>query len=102
MSHNEGALQRSIVRRLKAEGMWCCKLASPARAGVPDLLVIDQGTTFFIEVKTPTGRGRLSRLQLETIETMRNHGAWVFVLNALDQLDPLLESRPWQNSKHLT
>ena len=61
---SEKALQNFIVREAKKLDILVYKFASPARRGVPDLLLIPpSGQVFFIEVKNPNGKGRLSPLQ---------------------------------------
>jgi hypothetical protein len=75
----EKSLQQWTKRACKDYDILCCKFASPGRRGVPDLLLVRRGGVFFIELKTPTGTGRLSDLQVATIAEMRDHGATVYV-----------------------
>ena len=63
-------------------GMLPYKFESPSRRGVPDLLVlVPGGGCFFIEVKNPSGTGRLSELQKHEIERIREHGHTVYIID---------------------
>ena len=57
------------------------KFASPARVGVPDMILLHQGRAMFIEVKSPTGRGRLAPIQVRTHEQFRQYGQAVAVID---------------------
>lgn len=90
----EKNFQRKIIERLKKCNVLCYKFASPAHAGVPDLVCMHRGASlpvFFIEVKRPDGKGRLTKLQQVTIEKMERHGAYVFVVDSMDQVEKIIE-----------
>jgi len=89
---SEKTFQRNIIKRLAKCNTLCYKFASPAHAGVPDLICIGPGGVFFIEVKNPNGRGRLSKLQEVTIEKMRKHGATVYVVDSQEKLEEILDA----------
>ena len=78
---NERALQTKCLNAARNNGWWAAKFASPARRGVPDLVMIKDGRTVFVEVKHPDGTGRLSKIQILTIKAMRDCGAEVFVID---------------------
>ena len=83
---NEAALQAAITKYLRSVGALVYKFASPAHAGVPDLMVVHEGRVLFIEVKHPNGRGRLTPLQEITIGKIRDRGIDVHVADSLDTI----------------
>ena len=90
---NEAALQQVLKRKLKERNILCYKFEAPGETGVPDLVVIDPDAkppVYFIEVKHPNGRGRLSPKQEHEIERIKRHGGTVFVIHTLDQLEAVI------------
>ena len=80
--------------------MLVFKFASPSHRGVPDLLVItDTGYTFYIEVKNPNGKGRLSKLQELTIQSIRQQGAMVYVINSIEEVESIIDGLNTSPSK---
>ena len=73
----ESRLQQQIVKKLTAEGWLVRKVSYEARRGCPDLICMRGGEVVFIEVKSPTGKGRLSRHQVLEIDRIRTRG-WRF------------------------
>jgi hypothetical protein len=71
--------------------------------GVPDIIIINNGRAFALELKTSTGR--LTDIQRQTIETMQRAGATVAVAYGVDEAITQLEN--WQllrrdrNSAHM-
>ena len=74
----EKTLQANIKKELQKLGCLVYKVEARGQAGFPDLLVVLDGVSSYLEVKTKTGR--LSRLQEHCIKQMREHGARVFVV----------------------
>jgi hypothetical protein len=72
--------------RSKATGAIFKKLG--VHAGVPDVIIIDRGRIFGLELKAP--KGRLSPAQIEAHKAMRAAGAEVAIVvginDALEQL----------------
>ena len=96
----EKTLQAKISRLLRDNGMLVFKFASPSHRGVPDLLVItDTGYTFYIEVKHPNGKGRLSKLQELTIQAIRQQGAMVYVINSIEEVESIIDGLDSSPSK---
>ncbi len=79
---NGGARSMTTAARMKATGVL---------AGVPDLLCIARGRTFFLELKRPGGR--LSGVQKARIAQIEDAGGEVFVMSDLDEILELLEAR---------
>jgi hypothetical protein len=59
------------------------------RAGVPDLIVIKDGQTYALEIKTEDGRA--SSAQMQAIEELRAAGAHAEVCHGLDRALAVLE-----------
>lgn len=84
----ENYLRDQAVRR----NLLSYKFVSPENAGVPDRILIGVGRhgyslTIFVEVKRP-GEVPNDR-QREVITTMRNHGAFVYVVDSIEEVDDL-------------
>lgn len=94
----EHTVETHLVSQCRRAGLLCLKLTSPARAGVPDRIVITPAATVFVEVKRPGGR--LRRLQQVVIDKMRGAGATVHVVDSIASVDELVgelsEGRPRQ------
>lgn len=89
--NSEKALQGRLKRHLERVGCLCYKFAAINRRGVPDLLVIPpSGKTFYIEVKNPNGKGRLTKLQDHQIGLIRERGADVFVVDDIVLADKIV------------
>lgn len=58
----ERQLQRKILDWCARHGVLCWKF-SAQEAGVPDLICFHNGMVLLLELKSPRGTGRLSRLQ---------------------------------------
>jgi hypothetical protein len=93
----EGKVTAAInrhLRKLKAAGepVWWVKLhgGPMQRAGIPDLLVIYKGRTFFVEVKAPGQKP--TRLQCHTHAQMVLSGATVMVVTSLEMFRCFMEA----------
>lgn len=78
----------SIIRRLKAmPNLWWVKIhgGPMQRAGLPDMLIVDNGKAKFIELKAPAGR--VSPLQEVTMAKLRKAGADAFVIRSIEEFD---------------
>ena len=78
----ESRLQQRIAKKLTAEGWLVRKVSYEGRRGCPDLICMKDGQVKFIEVKSPTGKGRLSRFQELEIERIRAAGVEVEVVDS--------------------
>ncbi len=85
----ERAFQQKVKKTFESHGCLVVKCDADSCNGFPDLTVMGQDTgTFFIEVKTPSGR--LSKIQKCTHLLMKRHGATIYVVNALEQIEEIL------------
>lgn len=75
----ESTIEKAFVKGIREAGGWAVKFTSPGSAGVPDRLVLmPGGRVIFVELKTDTGR--VTPLQQQTHNRMRNLGMDVRVL----------------------
>jgi len=80
----EKEIERTLTRIVKERGGMCFKFVSPARAGVPDRIVLAPGgKVIFVELKA--AGGKVSKVQAAQIERMRKLGADVRVLYGLSK-----------------
>lgn len=61
------------------------------RAGIPDLLCCVDGRFLALEIKSPTGTGRLGPSQKLELEAIRRAGGVAGVVASWDELEALLE-----------
>lgn len=68
----ESIIQKKIIDRLTKEGWYVIKLIKTNKNGIPDLLALKDGVSWFIEVKQP--KGVLSEIQKFRIQELREKG----------------------------
>ena len=87
---SEKSLEQYLVRQAAKHGHLCYKWVSPSQRGVPDrILIAPTGAVTFIELKNPEGTGKLSPLQLVTINKLTDHGCDVRVLSSKEGVDAI-------------
>ncbi len=59
----EQQYQKKIVTYLEQQGAYVVKVVAASKKGVPDILACYRGYFLAIEVKTPTTRANVSKLQ---------------------------------------
>jgi hypothetical protein len=84
----ERDIELYLVRQCRKRGIYCRKWTSPGNRGVPDRIVLHDGTWYALELKSPTGS--LTKLQQVEIETIRKHGGYCTVLNSKESVDAFL------------
>ena len=87
---NERQLQAKCVKWAKSKGVWCRKVETPAYNGFPDVMCLYSGKALFIEFKSPTGKGRLSPLQINDHKILLEVGFEVSVIDNLDDFKMLI------------
>ncbi len=87
----EKSLQQWFTKECRSRGFLNYKFVSPSQSGVPDVIVIGNGVTTYVELKTPRGTGKLSPLQSYVHGKMRGAGAKVLVTNDKDELKRWLD-----------
>jgi hypothetical protein len=75
----ESQIQKKISDYYSANGWVVVKLMKTNWNGCPDLMLLKDGRTFFIEVKTQTGV--MSKLQAYRHKELRKQGFDVFVID---------------------
>lgn len=88
MGKAENYVEGYLVDRVKAVSGLCWKFTSGI-TGVPDRVVILNGHTVFVETKSRVGKP--SPIQRVRIQTMREAGADVRLINSRELVDALLE-----------
>lgn len=79
---SEKQLQNFLKKECLSRGMLFYKFSSPAMRGVPDVIIVAPGGgVTFVELKSPSGRGRLSALQVRELDILREQGAMVAVIS---------------------
>ena len=87
---SERSLETYLAKKAKAAKHLCFKWVSPSQRGVPDrILIAPSGGITFIELKNPDGHGKLSPLQVVTIEKLIAHQCDVRVLSSKEGVDAL-------------
>lgn len=76
--------ERLLVRGVKKLGGLCYKFTSPGNSGVPDRIVVLNGSVFFVELKKPGGK--LTPLQVRQHTLLRQAGATVFTLRGVEEV----------------
>lgn len=61
------------------------------RSGIPDILACIGGRFLALEIKSPTGKGRLGPQQQEELEAIRAAGGVAGVVASWEELERLLE-----------
>jgi hypothetical protein len=87
---SEAALERYLKREANAHDIFIRKVQAIGYPGFPDRLLGYKGQVVFIELKSPTGRGVLSKKQIHTIETMAQHGLDVRVISSKEGVDDVI------------
>ncbi len=85
----EKQIEQYLTRRAKEEGFLSYKFSSPGNRGVPDRILVGNGSVYFVECKAPTGK--LSPMQQRTIDKFERMQQPVFVVYSKEQVDQLLE-----------
>ena len=87
----EGALQRYFKAKVKAHGVFWRKIKFEGQRGCPDTIIAKNGRVMFVELKTPTGDGELSALQVYQINEMSGAGMDVRVINTREAIDHVIK-----------
>ena len=88
---SEQQIQRDIIKLIEARGGYVVKVISASRSGVPDLLVCWEGHFIGLEVKMPTTRTNVSKLQSYNLQRIIESGGRSAVVWSTKQVDELLD-----------
>ena len=86
----EGALQRYMKNQCAKLGVLFHKVESKSARGFPDVFLVYDGRIVLVELKNPTGCGRLSKLQSRCIGQLRSQGVVVLVVASKEEADKAL------------
>jgi len=87
---SEKDLQNHLFRLADAHKIYCRKVVAVARVGFPDILLAHKGQTVLVELKSPTGKGRLSKMQEREIARLTEAGVHVEIISAFEDADTLI------------
>lgn len=82
----EAKLEAYFIKQAKIAHVWQNKFISGV-TGVPDRIIIANGTTAFVELKAKDGR--LSERQKLVIAQIRSHGGTVYVPFSKQDIDDI-------------
>lgn len=87
---SEKALQKYLMLRAKTEGVYARKMQAVGRVGFPDVLIAFKGVVIFIELKSPTGKGGLSEMQIWEHTQLRMAGCDIRVISTKGEVDNVI------------
>lgn len=88
----EADLQKYVLHEAKELGIFARKLVAPGRRGFPDLMLAYREQVLFIELKSPSGRGRPSPQQTTEIQRMKDAGIWVEIVSSPAGADSIIQT----------
>lgn len=91
MTGEEAALQRYLIRTALARGMYARKVVAVGRTGFPDVLLAFAGRIYLVEVKNPSGRGRVSAKQKSEHAHLKRAGVDVRVIANKGEVDDYID-----------
>ena len=86
----ETQLKVKVQKYLKSIGAFYFKHSDRFSAGVPDLSVVYNGRTIWIELKTNIGR--VSKMQKFYIDAINNAGGEAYVCRSLDEVKDIIRA----------
>ena len=89
---SEKDLQNYLQHECFINGLLFYKFSSPARRGVPDVIIVKPGgSVIFVELKSPTGRGMIHPLQQFELNKLHAAGVPAYILYTQAEVDHLIE-----------
>ena len=90
MTKSEKDLQRYLILRAELHDIYARKVQAIGHVGFPDLFLARNGRIVLVELKSPSGKGRLSKKQKKEIERLRNEGINVYVIDTFSEADNVI------------
>ena len=87
----ERALQRYLKDQCTKLGVLFHKLESRTARGFPDVFMVYDGRVILVELKSPRGTGKLSKLQARCINNLRLQGLIVVVAASKAEVDKAID-----------
>ena len=92
VTKSEKALQRYLILRAELHDIYARKVQAVGHVGFPDIFLARKGHIVLVELKSPTGKGRLSRKQEKEIERLRDEGVNVHVIDNHEEADEIIKN----------
>ena len=92
MTKSEKNLQRYLIISAELHDIFCRKVQAVGHVGFPDVFLARNGRIVLVELKSPTGKGRLSKKQEKEIERLRNEGINVYVIDSYAGVDDVIKN----------
>jgi hypothetical protein len=92
MIKSEKDLQRYLILRAELHDIYARKVQAVGHTGFPDVFLARNGRIVLVELKSPTGKGRLSKKQEKEIERLRNEGINVYIIDSYEGADDAIKS----------
>jgi hypothetical protein len=90
MIKSEKHLQDYVIREANLRGIYCRKVVAVGHTGFPDLFLAHKGRVVMVELKSPTGKGRLSAKQNLEIVRLTRAGLDVRVIDSYEGADDVI------------
>jgi len=87
---SEKDLQSYLRQVAYRAGVLFHKVESRSTRGFPDVMLMHGGVVVFVELKTPSGEGRLSAAQKVCIRDIQAHGGTVRVIDSVAGVDEIV------------
>lgn len=88
---SEGTLQNYFVKQAKLHSLFTRKLTAVGHTGFPDRLIAGPGGYTFVELKSDTRKGTLSKKQILTIKEMNTAGLNVTTAETREEVDEIIK-----------
>lgn len=85
---NENDLEKYFMWQLEKIGGLAIKLNPTGNSGIPDLLILHRGASWFVEMKT--GKGEVRPNQREYHRKLNGHGFPVQIIRNRQQVDDFI------------
>jgi len=92
MENSERNLQRYLIISAELHDIFCRKVQAIGHVGFPDMFLARNGRIVLVELKSPSGKGRLSKKQEKEIERLRNEGINVYVIDSYAGVDDVIKN----------
>ncbi len=98
---NERQLQDYTRKQAKKFGVAYYKLVCVGRTGFPDVMLAYKGACVFIELKSPSWHGKVSKRQQFIIDELTGEGMEVYVTSDTTKIDAIITQLTKRNSRAL-
>ena len=92
MENSERNLQRYLIISAELHDIFCRKVQAIGHVGFPDVFLARNGRIVLVELKSPSGKGRLSKKQEKEIERLRNEDINVYVIDSYAGADDVIKN----------